>query len=248
MYARFSKSIDCNYMLWFLTMGLPNPFSKQALVFTCPLYKCLENTVRKGVYFNNDHDFAPCSVTDGQVPVLSEPQIKSRDNLTVGSHVYVNEVLMNLGREVVSVRGDGHCIFHAFRVTLSHEGIAQVFYEIFERLFQEISDNIDYYGDVATESQSIIQEIERYIRDKEYNTDTSDMVLMLCATFFGVFAIVNRHESTVLVVRSGGRGLGNLFTAVANHVAPSRSPLPPDRTTKLLYCKVQKHLPLNLQI
>ena len=29
---------------------------------------------------------------------------------------------------------------------------------------------------------------------------------------------------TVLVVRSGGRGLGNLFTAVVNHVAPSRSP------------------------
>ena len=27
---------------------------------------------------------------------------------------------------------------------------------------------------------------------------------------------------TLLVVRSGGRGHGNLFTAVANHVAPSQ--------------------------
>ena len=93
---------------------------------------------------------------------------------------------------------------------------------------------------------------------------------------------------TLLVVWSGGRGLGNLFTAVVNHVAPSwrrggdmichsrgqvagdletcsrlwwimspraegevatcfttamrwrqfPSPLPPDRTTNLLYCKV----------
>ena len=56
-------------------------------------------------------------------------------------------------------------------------------------------------------------------------------------------------------LRSGGRGLGNLFTAVANHVVTSPSarlgatwfatavnkfpsPLPPDRTTNLLYCKV----------
>ena len=61
------------------------------------------------------------------------------------------------------------------------------------------------------------------------------------------------HTKTVLVVRSGGSGLGNLFMAVANHVGRSRrrdgdmihhsreqfpSPLPPDRTTNLLYCKV----------
>ena len=30
------------------------------------------------------------------------------------------------------------------------------------------------------------------------------------------------RQYTLLVVRSGGRGLGNLFTAVVNRVAPSR--------------------------
>ena len=89
----------------------------------------------------DDHDFAPCSVTDRPAPqCASEPQINSHDNQTVGGHAHINEVLMNLGREVVSVRGDGHCILHAFRVTLSHEGIVQVSYdEICERLFKKFA-------------------------------------------------------------------------------------------------------------
>ena len=34
--------------------------------------------------------------------------------------------------------------------------------------------------------------------------------------------LCRRKFGTLLVVRSGGRGLGNLFTAAANHVAPRR--------------------------
>ena len=46
------------------------------------------------------------------------------------------------------------------------------------------------------------------------------MVLFFPIVFFQRMSTI--ETKTVLVVWSGGRGLGNLFMAVANHVAPSQ--------------------------
>ena len=48
------------------------------------------------------------------------------------------------------------------------------------------------------------------------------ILFALISSLYQRFMYLVKLSVAILVVRSGGRGLGNLFTGVANHVAPSR--------------------------
>ena len=112
-----------------------------------------------------------------------------------------------MGREVINVTGDGHCLLYAVEKCLTHESIGTLTHEeLCEGLVTEIRSNIDYYDDFAPAGQDIFSDIENYVHNREYNTDAVDLVLAALCNLLGVSAIVYRFGEDGLSINGLGPG------------------------------------------
>jgi len=96
----------------------------------------------------------------------------------------------NMNRSVIQMPGDGHCLIHAVRRSLSEENIDNLSHDqICFKLKNEIITNKYYYDDFAGD-RDIVKDIENYIMNKAYNNDTIDLVLAALCNCLGVSAIL----------------------------------------------------------
>eukprot|EP00112_Aurelia_sp_Birch-Aquarium-sp1_P002129 Seg1231.10 transcript_id=Seg1231.10/GoldUCD/mRNA.D3Y31 product="hypothetical protein" protein_id=Seg1231.10/GoldUCD/D3Y31 len=89
--------------------------------------------------------------------------------------------------EVMKQPGDGHCIIHSVRASLSMSRIAAV--PSYEGLLQmvrfEILNNLAYYKEFVNEADQenadIEADVNRYIHEKAYGNDTMDLIIWALA-------------------------------------------------------------------
>ena len=122
----------------------------------------------------------------------------------------IHAQLGELGREIEHVPGDGHCLLYAVSLGLTNEGLQpKTSDELCEMLIEEISNNLDYYIQFAN-GRNVVEDIERYVRYKEYNNDTVDLILSALCNCLYVSAIIYNHTPTgvnILATGPGRRGV-----------------------------------------
>lgn len=95
-------------------------------------------------------------------------------------------------KQVLKQPGDGHCIIHSVRASLSKSRIVAVpSYEgLLQMLRFEIMNNLVYYKEFINqadqENADIEADINRYINEKEYGKDTMDLIIWALANCLGV--------------------------------------------------------------
>ena len=123
------------------------------------------------------------------------------------------------GREVIVVR-DGHCLLHAFAMSLEDEKITVSSIEdLCSKLKNEIEQHLSFYRPFST-NESLIEDIDSYIKSNQinsnhYNLNTTDLVLyalcnalMVTAVIYevrGSFVITLSHEPGQLGIESTGK-------------------------------------------
>ena len=135
------------------------------------------------------------------------------------------------GREVIMV-GDGHCLLHAFAMSLEDEKITVSSIEdLCSKLKNEIEQLLSFYRPFST-NESLIEDIDSYIKSNQYNMNTADLVLyalcnalMVTAVIYevrGSSVITLSHEPGQLGIESTGKifltlhgsGVGSHYNAV----------------------------------
>ena len=118
----------------------------------------------------------------------------------------INRTMNTMGREVINVTGDGHCLLYAVEKCLTLESIGTLTHEeLCEGLVTESRSNIDYYDDFAP-AEDIISDLENYVHNREYNTDAVDLVLAALCNLLGVSAIAYRFGEDGLSINGLGPG------------------------------------------
>ena len=79
--------------------------------------------------------------------------------------------------EIFDVRGDGHCIIHAAILCLQNAGYHITNVDLCSALVSEVITNLAYYDNFSTDDEDVVNGICRLIFDKEYNTDTCDLLI-----------------------------------------------------------------------
>ena len=162
----------------------------------------------------NEDDFAPSTVTDREQPPATssaaiaeaEPpsdaaplhiQPSSGDSTNNVQRELLKRYLTDIEKIIVDVPGDGHCLVESVRQGLVVKAVDFTTVEICNELKNEIETNHNFYSAFST-GQDILSDLSTYIEDKNYNTDTADLL---------VDGIANamRPLSTSLVVRMSGR-------------------------------------------
>lgn len=111
----------------------------------------------------------------------------------------VNAKLRPMNREVVTVPGDGHCLLYAAARSLQEESIVEVTSETLgTMLLDEVNEHADFYKDFSS-GRDVQKDIERYLRFKEYNNDTSDLIISALCNSLGIFAIIYQQTSSAEV-------------------------------------------------
>ena len=95
------------------------------------------------------------------------------------------------GREVIAV-GDGHCLLHAFAMSLEDEKITVSSIEdLCSKLKNKIEQHQSFYRPFST-NESLIEDIDSYIKSNQYNMNTADLVLYALCNALMVTAVI--HE------------------------------------------------------
>ena len=84
------------------------------------------------------------------------------------------------GREVIVV-GDGHCLLHAFAMSLEDEKTTVSSIEdLCSKLKNEIEQHLSkkFHRPFST-NESLIEDIDSYIKSNQYNMNTADLVLCM---------------------------------------------------------------------
>ena len=90
-----------------------------------------------------------------------------------------NEILTaaDLPGKIVDVRGDGQCIIHAAILCLQSAGYSITHVDLCSALVSEVITNLAFYDNFSTDDEDVVKGIFRLIFDKEYNTDTCDLLI-----------------------------------------------------------------------
>ena len=183
------------------------------------------------------------------------PTPASVPNVPASTSTYVSSDSEQLPGRVANVRGDGHCIIHAARLCLEHAGKPMSYDQMCDALISEIVFNRDTYTEFATEGQDIVADACKFIFQKDYNTDTCDIVLSALSNACETNVVIFQHQEnshryariqltpdisrkdtqakfTIYMMRTGD-GLGAHYSAVlppssenAQDSIPTRSPSP----------------------
>ena len=120
----------------------------------------------------------------------------------------ISQSLMTNGRQVLRVQGDGHCLLHAVKESLHAENIATVSVQtLCDKLMEEVCVHLSYYEKFSSEGSNVSEELQRYIADKDYNSDTIDLVLAALCNALEVDAVIyqTRHGSLQEIHMRPGR-------------------------------------------
>lgn len=141
---------------------------------------------------NNDTDELNSYIVQG-MNTDESPASLERENAweEINNHVKV------YGREVIKVRGNGHCLLYAVSESLASEGIVTISHEALGILLKnEIEENLDFYEDF-TQNVDLVHDVEQYVENMDYNNDSGDILLSAICNMLGVSAIIytfRQHE------------------------------------------------------
>ena len=141
----------------------------------------------------NEDDFAPSTVTDREQPPATssaaiaeaEPpsdaaplhiQPSSGDSTNNVQRELLKRYLTDIEKIIVDVPGDGHCLVESVRQGLVVKAVDFTTVEICNELKNEIETNHNLYSAFST-GQDILSDLSTYIEDKNYNTDTADLLV-----------------------------------------------------------------------
>ena len=113
------------------------------------------------------------------------------------------------GREVIVV-GDGHCLLHAFAMSLEDEKITVSSIEdLCSKLKNEIEQHLSFYRSFST-NESLIEDIDSCMKSNQYNMNTTDLVLYALCNAKMVTAVINEvRGSSVITLKSRARSTWN---------------------------------------
>lgn len=95
--------------------------------------------------------------------------------------------------------GDGHCLVHSVRECLRYSAVKAVpsFNGLLHMAKNEVLENMAFYSNWSNEGSNIEEELERYVEDRAYGTDSSDLV---------VNALANSLCVTIRILEIGATG------------------------------------------
>ena len=101
---------------------------------------------------------------------------------------------VQLPGKTVSVRGDGHCIIHSVVLCFEHEGKTVTRNQLCDALVSEVVFHREYYEQFATDDQDVVSGICRFVFEKDYNTDTCDLLLFALSNAFQITVKIFQYE------------------------------------------------------
>ena len=120
------------------------------------------------------------------------------------------------GREVIVV-GDGHCLLHAFAMSIEDEKITVSSIEdLCSKLKNEIEQHLSFYQSFST-NDSLIKDIDSYIKSNQYNMNTADLVLYALCNALMVTAVIYEVRGSSVITLShepgqpGKESTGKIF-------------------------------------
>lgn len=110
------------------------------------------------------------------------------------SHNNLIQYLMQNNLVVVDVPADGHCLLHAFQLALARKDYRVQLNEIKNRIIEYVEANIYEFTNFVTNSpnrnisssQTLTNEINSYIYQKNYTRNSVDIVVQVLADIFSV--------------------------------------------------------------
>ena len=115
------------------------------------------------------------------------------------------------------MRGDGHCIIHAAILCLQHAWYDIIHVDLCSALVSEVITNLAYYDNFSTDDKDVVKGICRLIFNKEYNTDTCDLLVSALSNATGsTITIYQYREETKkyapIVLKPGRLGVPSKYT------------------------------------
>ena len=115
------------------------------------------------------------------------------------------EVRIPVGeRTLLKQPGDGHCLIHSVREGLRHSKVNAVPSAdgLLQMVTNEVLNNLSFYSNWTNEGSDIREELKRYVEDRAYGTDSSDIVVnalanSLCVTIRILELGLNGSEYTL---------------------------------------------------
>ena len=105
------------------------------------------------------------------------------------------------GREVIVV-GDGYCLLHAFAMSFEDEKITVSSIEdLCSKLKNEIEQHRSFYRPFST-NESLIEDIDSYIKSNQYNMNTADLVLYALCNALMVTAVIYEVRGSSVITLS----------------------------------------------
>ena len=120
-------------------------------------------------------------------------------------------------KQMEIVVGDGHCLLHAFEMSLEAEKIAVSSIEdLCSKLKNETEQHLSFYRPIST-NESLTEDIDSYIYSNQYSMNTADLVLCaLCIALMVTAVIYEVRGSSVITLshepgRPGIESRGKIF-------------------------------------
>ena len=115
--------------------------------------------------------------------------------------ITTNFSALTAGREVIMV-GDGHCLLHAFAMSLEDEKITVSSMEgLCSKLKNEIEQHLSFYRPFST-NESLIENIDSYIKSNQNNMSTADLVLYALCNALMVTAVIYEVRGSSVITLS----------------------------------------------
>ena len=163
-----------------------------------------------------DADYAPSFVTDRPYDESTNPnqsslteESKDRPNDNLPSAHTDCEVLIPNNQDTlqkwlsdhelhtIPVTGDGHCLLRSFSLCFQSSNVGPILTIPFlcDKLLEEAHKHWLHYKRFAVEGQDVLTDIARYVRSREYNTDTGDLIIAMLCNAFKVHAKIYRCDN-----------------------------------------------------
>ena len=106
------------------------------------------------------------------------------------------------GREVIVV-GDGHCLLHAFAMSLEDEKITVSSIEDpCSKLKNEIEQHLFFFYRPFSTNESLTEDIDSCIKSNQYNMNTADLVLYALCNALMVTAVIYEVRGSSVITLS----------------------------------------------
>ena len=113
--------------------------------------------------------------------------------------------------EIFDLREDEHCIIQDAILCLQHAGYDITHVDLCSALVSEVITNLAYYDNFSTDDKDVVKGICRLIFDKEYNTDTCDLLVSALSNATGatitIISVPRRNEE-ICTNRAKARTIG----------------------------------------